>query len=93
MLKYDSTHGRFDGEVRHTLTLPRRPPLAPAAHAAGCLHNTRAQVSSTDSALVVNGRKIAVYAVMNAAEIPWRYAPNLFLMEAAAARLMSVQPS
>jgi len=39
------------------------------------------QVSGTDGALVVNGRKIAVYAVMNAAEIPWRYARNLQWME------------
>ena len=77
MLKYDSTHGRFDGEVRQALTLPRRPPLAPAAHTAGCRHNTRAQVTSTDGALVVNGHKIAVYALMNAAEIPWRYAHSI----------------
>ncbi|KAK9836197.1 hypothetical protein WJX81_008101 [Elliptochloris bilobata] len=43
MLKYDSTHGRFKGEV-----------------------------SSAEGSLVVNGKTIAVYAVMNAAEIPWR---------------------
>ena len=30
------------------------------------------QVSSTDGALVVNGKRIAVYAVMKADEIPWR---------------------
>lgn len=29
------------------------------------------QVSSKNGALVVNGKKISVYAVMNAAEIPW----------------------
>ena len=31
------------------------------------------QVSSTDGALVVNGKRIAVYAVMKADEIPWRF--------------------
>ena len=35
------------------------------------------QVSSTHGTLVVNGKKIVVYAVMNAAEIPWGCALRL----------------
>ncbi|MGI6239803.1 MAG: type I glyceraldehyde-3-phosphate dehydrogenase [Christensenellales bacterium] len=42
MLKYDTVHGRFDGEV-----------------------------SSTDDALIVNGRKIRVTAERNPADINW----------------------
>ena len=42
MLKYDSIHGRFDGEV-----------------------------SYEENALIVNGKKIAVYDKMDPAEIPW----------------------
>jgi len=42
MLKYDSVHGRFDGDIK-----------------------------IEGDKLVVNGKKIAVYANMNPAEIPW----------------------
>ncbi|MDD3920766.1 MAG: glyceraldehyde 3-phosphate dehydrogenase NAD-binding domain-containing protein, partial [Eubacteriales bacterium] len=43
MLKYDTVHGRFDGEV-----------------------------SAKEGKLVVNGKEIAVFACMNANEIPWK---------------------
>ena len=43
MLKYDSVHGRFQGEVK-----------------------------TEGDKLVVNGKKIAVYGIMDPAEIPWR---------------------
>ena len=42
MLKYDTVHGKFPGEV-----------------------------SSEENTLIVNGKKIAVYACSNPAEIPW----------------------
>ena len=42
LLKYDTAHGQFDGEV-----------------------------SATDSALVVNGKEIPVYAEADAKNIPW----------------------
>jgi len=42
MLKYDSVHGRFNGEVK-----------------------------TEGGALIVNGKKIAIHASMNPAEIPW----------------------
>ena len=42
MLKYDTMHGRFQGEV-----------------------------SSTDSAIVVNGKEIPVFAEREPANIPW----------------------
>ena len=42
MLKYDSVHGRFNGDVK-----------------------------VEGDKLVVNGKKVAVYAAMNPAEIPW----------------------
>ena len=42
MLKYDTMHGRFQGEV-----------------------------SSTENAIIVNGKEIPIYAERNPADIPW----------------------
>ncbi len=53
MTKYDTIHGRFNGEV-----------------------------SAEEGALVVNGEKIAVYASMDPAEIPWGECGADYVVEA-----------
>ncbi len=53
LLKYDSVHGRFKGDVR-----------------------------AEDGALIVNGRKIMVYACKNPEEIPWKAAGVEYVLEA-----------
>jgi len=52
MLKYDSVHGRFQGEVK-----------------------------TEGDKLVVNGKKIAVYGIMDPAEIPWRECGAEYIVE------------
>ena len=52
MLKYDSTHGRFEGEI-----------------------------GGSSDEFVVNGKKVAMYACMNAADIPWAASGAEFIVE------------
>lgn len=55
MVKYDSVHGRFDGEV---------------------------SVDADSHSLVINGKKIKAYAIMNPEEIPWAEAGAEYVAEA-----------
>ncbi len=55
MVKYDSVHGRFDGEV---------------------------SVDTDSHSLVINGKKIKAYAIMNPEEIPWAEAGAEYVAEA-----------
>jgi glyceraldehyde 3-phosphate dehydrogenase len=52
MLKYDTVHGKFEGDVK-----------------------------GDDTGFYVNGKKIEVYAKMNAAEIPWKEAGAEYICE------------
>jgi len=52
MLKYDTVHGRFQGDVK-----------------------------TDDGKLVVNGKKVAVYGVMDPAEIPWSECGAEYIVE------------
>lgn len=52
MLKYDSIHGKFDGDI-----------------------------SFDDKHLIVNGKKIAVYACKDPAEIPWKECGAEYIVE------------
>ena len=55
MLRYDSIHGKFDGEI---------------------------SVDKENNMLIVNGKKIKVFAEMNAADINWRSCGAKYIAEA-----------
>ncbi|MGI6695831.1 MAG: type I glyceraldehyde-3-phosphate dehydrogenase [Christensenellales bacterium] len=55
MVKYDTVHGRFEGEV---------------------------SVDKESNSLIINGKKIKAYAIMNPDEIPWSEAGAEYIAEA-----------
>ena len=52
MIKYDTVHGAFHGDVE-----------------------------AKDGKLVVNGKEVAVYAIMNACDIPWSECGAEYIVE------------